>query len=366
MLAGTLGGLLRDLVHLRAVLSVDRARRPVHRAAARQQAAQRRARRHHRRRGRRDPQPRDLVRAAHLVPRGAPVLGDLACRSTCRFWPASIPGRSAFRWPPWSRCSASRSAPSRPCWPVRRQGLLFILSEWSDEREDAHFLPRPPLLLVVLPFSSEAQDEPTRSGSIYQRPSRASSPRISLFGAPARARPARWTVVEDASGQSGRAIAQISTDRTDYRFPLAVYKPFSARNLAVTLRFKPVAGNVDQAGGIAVRLTTPDDYYVVRANALEDNVRFYRVVKGRREQLAGANTKVSAERMAHAGVCGPRATASPSRSTARSCSPPATRPLPRPARLRCGPRPTASPISTRSRSRHCPDAPSCNQDGDWK
>ena len=53
----------------------------------------------------------------------------------------------------------------------------------------------------------------------------------------------------------------------------------------MTLRFKPVAGTVEQAGGIAVRLATPDDYYVVRANALEDNVRFYRVVKGRREQL---------------------------------------------------------------------------------
>ena len=41
-----------------------------------------------------------------------------------------------------------------------------------------------------------------------------------------------------------------------------------------------------------MRLSTPDDYYVARANALEDNVRFYRVVKGKREQLASANAKV--------------------------------------------------------------------------
>ena len=54
-----------------------------------------------------------------------------------------------------------------------------------------------------------------------------------------------------------------------------------------------MAGNVDQAGGIAVRLADPDNYYVVRANALEDNVRFYRVVKGAREQLEGANVKVT-------------------------------------------------------------------------
>jgi hypothetical protein len=104
---------------------------------------------------------------------------------------------------------------------------------------------------------------------------------------------ARWTVVADATAAGGRAIEQVSTDKTDYRFPLAIYKPVSARNVDVVLRFKPMAGTVDQAGGIAVRLSTPDDYYVVRANALEDNVRFYRVVKGKREQLGGTNTKVA-------------------------------------------------------------------------
>jgi hypothetical protein len=103
-----------------------------------------------------------------------------------------------------------------------------------------------------------------------------------------------WTVVGDPTAAKGRAIAQISKDRTDYRFPLAVYKPFSGKNLEISVRFKPVAGTVDEAGGVAVRLLTPDDYYVARANALEDNVRFYRVVKGKREQLASANTKVSA------------------------------------------------------------------------
>src|SRR6516165_3414807 len=73
----------------------------------------------------------------------------------------------------------------------------------------------------------------------------------------------------------------------------AVYQRVSAKNIDVKIRFKPVAGKVDQAGGIIVRLITPDDHYVARANALEDNVRFYRVVKGKREQLKGANIKVA-------------------------------------------------------------------------
>ncbi len=73
-----------------------------------------------------------------------------------------------------------------------------------------------------------------------------------------------------------------------------MYEPFSARNVDVVVRFKAVGGTVDQAGGIAVRLATPDDYYVVRANALEDNVRLYRVVNGSRQQIKGINTKVAA------------------------------------------------------------------------
>jgi hypothetical protein len=103
-----------------------------------------------------------------------------------------------------------------------------------------------------------------------------------------------WRVVADATAAGGRAIEQTSTDRTDYRFPLAIYKPLSARNIDVVVRFKPVAGKVDRAGGIAVRLVDSDNYYVVRANALEDNVRFYRMVKGRREQIAGVDVKVPA------------------------------------------------------------------------
>jgi Galactocerebrosidase, C-terminal lectin domain len=103
----------------------------------------------------------------------------------------------------------------------------------------------------------------------------------------------QWKVVADESSFSGRAIEQSSTDRTDYRFPLAIFIPIVAKNVEVSVSFKPVVGRVDQAGGVAVRVADADNYYVVRANALEDNVRFYRVVMGRREQIDGVNTKVA-------------------------------------------------------------------------
>jgi hypothetical protein len=104
----------------------------------------------------------------------------------------------------------------------------------------------------------------------------------------------QWRVVMDTTASEGRAIEQSDADRTDYRFPLAIPHSFSAKNVDASVRFKAVAGTVDQAGGIVVRLIDPDNYYVARANAMEDNVRFYRVVKGRRQEIAGANLRVTA------------------------------------------------------------------------
>jgi Galactocerebrosidase, C-terminal lectin domain len=105
--------------------------------------------------------------------------------------------------------------------------------------------------------------------------------------------PGKWIVVSDESSFAGRAIEQSSIDRTDYRFPLAIFNSVVAKNVNISVKFKPVAGHIDQAGGIAVRVLNADNYYVVRANALENNVRFYRVVKGRREQIDGVNAKVT-------------------------------------------------------------------------
>jgi hypothetical protein len=113
------------------------------------------------------------------------------------------------------------------------------------------------------------------------------------FARTGRGTEGEWTVIADPTASAGRAIEQISTDRTDYRFPLAIHESLSAPNLDATVRFKAVAGKIDQAAGVAVRLQDADNYYVARANALEDNVRFYRVVDGRREQLGGSNLKVT-------------------------------------------------------------------------
>ena len=65
-----------------------------------------------------------------------------------------------------------------------------------------------------------------------------------------------------SSVPGGRVLAQTSADQTDYRFPLAIYDGVTAKDVEVTVRFKPSAGRIDRAGGIAVRLTDADNYYV--------------------------------------------------------------------------------------------------------
>lgn len=109
--------------------------------------------------------------------------------------------------------------------------------------------------------------------------------------------PVHWVVLEDRSSPAGpKVLAETSKDRTSDRFPLAILDGFEARDVAFSVRFRPVSGSVDQAAGLVVRLRDPRNYYIVRANALEDNVRLYRVVDGRRTQFAGVDVRVPRDR----------------------------------------------------------------------
>jgi len=109
-------------------------------------------------------------------------------------------------------------------------------------------------------------------------------------GLTGRGAPPKWKIVK-SDGKLG--VAETSADTTDYRFPLCIVDGLTLGDLDVSVRFRPVSGSVDQAGGIAVRVKDPSNYYVVRANALEDNVRLYTVIDGDRRQFAGKNVKVA-------------------------------------------------------------------------
>jgi hypothetical protein len=117
------------------------------------------------------------------------------------------------------------------------------------------------------------------------------------FGRTGGGRQGRWNVRADPGAPSGaRVLAQLDSDDTDYRFPLAVANEPLLRDGTVSVRCKSVSGSVDQVCGIVFRYRDPDNYYVARANARENNVRLYHVKNGNRQQFAGWNGTVSTGR----------------------------------------------------------------------
>ena len=62
-------------------------------------------------------------------------------------------------------------------------------------------------------------------------------------------------------------------------------RDLSAADVDLSVRFKPVSGRVDQAAGLVWRFQNEDNYYIVRANALENNVVLYKVENGKRTDL---------------------------------------------------------------------------------
>ena len=99
--------------------------------------------------------------------------------------------------------------------------------------------------------------------------------------------PPRWEIVRDESAPDPPfVLAQTSADDTAGRFPLCIWDKAVFRDGEISVAFKAVAGNVDRAAGIVWRYQDANNYYIVRANALENNVVLYKVENGVRRSIA--------------------------------------------------------------------------------
>ena len=151
--------------------------------------------------------------------------------------------------------------------------------------------------LALTPLGAFAQaTSPADDGEVHvdfeERPVGGLAPSFET-GLTGKGGPVRWELLRDESAPNGPTVlAETSGDRTSDRFPLAILKGFEARDVEVKVRFRPVSGKVDQAAGLVVRLRDEDNYYIARANALEGNVRLYKVVDGKRRQFAGVDVEV--------------------------------------------------------------------------
>src|SRR5215471_10004488 len=100
----------------------------------------------------------------------------------------------------------------------------------------------------------------------------------------------KWTIERDDSAPSKPNVLKQSGQAT---YPVCIKDDTSLKDGFVEVKFKPISGKEDQAGGVIWRAKDANNYYIARANALEDNVTIYHTINGRRTEKKRTNTKVA-------------------------------------------------------------------------
>ena len=101
---------------------------------------------------------------------------------------------------------------------------------------------------------------------------------------------AKWSIEKADDAPSKPNVLKQSGEAT---FPVCIKEDTQLKDGFVEVKFKPVAGKEDRAGGVIWRCKDGNNYYIARANALEDNVTIYHTIGGRRVAFKSANTKVA-------------------------------------------------------------------------
>ncbi len=103
-----------------------------------------------------------------------------------------------------------------------------------------------------------------------------------------------WKVLDDATAPAGsKVLAQTSSDGKGPLFNLCVAAEPKLLDVEINLSFKAVSGKIDLGGGPVWRYQDANNYYIARVNPLEDNFRLFKVIGGKRTQLATADVKAA-------------------------------------------------------------------------
>lgn len=104
----------------------------------------------------------------------------------------------------------------------------------------------------------------------------------------------QWKVIKvQHSPTADNVVVQAKIDKTVQRFPLLIVDRINYKDAMAYVRFRAEGGEIDQTAGLVFRYKDNQNYYVLRANALENNVHLYKVVNGQRTMIGEKNTKVS-------------------------------------------------------------------------
>jgi hypothetical protein len=98
--------------------------------------------------------------------------------------------------------------------------------------------------------------------------------------------PPKWEVVQDPTAPSPPYVfAQVSNDRDRHRLPLAILNKVNVTDGELSVRLKLVSGHEDRAGGLVWRYRDPENYYLVRADALGNQITLYKMQDGKMTAL---------------------------------------------------------------------------------
>ena len=102
-----------------------------------------------------------------------------------------------------------------------------------------------------------------------------------------------WQVEADAAAVSATNVLRQSGKFKGDDFPRLIVKDLSFSDFSLRVRCRPESGDTDQACGVLFRAQDSDNYYIARANALEGNINFYRVINGDRQAIKSADGSVA-------------------------------------------------------------------------
>jgi 3-keto-disaccharide hydrolase len=114
--------------------------------------------------------------------------------------------------------------------------------------------------------------------------------------------PGGWTATQTGSGHANWAVVQDDTAPSkpnvlkqsgQAAYPVCLKDDTSLRDGFVEVKFKALSGREDQAGGLVWRAKDANNYYIARANALENNVTIYHTIDGRRTEKKRVSAKVA-------------------------------------------------------------------------
>ncbi len=96
-----------------------------------------------------------------------------------------------------------------------------------------------------------------------------------------------WLIQPDATASSRpNVLAQISTDTSKNRFPIALVTESKYKDADLNVQIKVVDGQIDRSGGVIFRYQDANNYYLVRVNTLDDQIGLFRVSNGELKPLA--------------------------------------------------------------------------------